>query len=189
MAQPNRTLSSQDDRLLDALLTDSPTSRPTPKGKQVQRSPHWRIHRAAAINTAGTAQTVLIRAIDPSVSSLGVDGVLADPTIDLYRGSELVLSNDNWKSGDKTAIEATGLQPTNDKEAAILTTLDPGAYTAVYSRKRHQHPYRLRRSLPNGVRGAAAAEQSFTGRGRRLPPEPRPGRRRHRARSRYRRRG
>lgn len=82
-------------------------------------------------NEVGTAQTVLIRAIGPSLSGAGIDGALADPTIDLYRGSELILSNDNWKSDNEAAIEATGLQPGNVKEAAILTTLDPGSYSAV----------------------------------------------------------
>jgi hypothetical protein len=43
----------------------------------------------------------------------------------------LILSNDNWKSDDEAAIEGTGIPPTNDKEAALLVTLDPGSYTAV----------------------------------------------------------
>jgi len=74
---------------------------------------------------------VLIRAIGPSLTKAGVTGALADPTIDFYRGSELILSNDNWKTDDEAAIEATGIPPTNDKESAILVTLDPGSYTAV----------------------------------------------------------
>ena len=31
----------------------------------------------------------------------------------------------------QTEIEATGLQPTNDLESAVLATLAPGAYTAI----------------------------------------------------------
>jgi len=80
---------------------------------------------------ASSPQTVLIRALGPSLGNAGVDGVLADPTVDLYLGSRLILSNDNWKTDDETAIQATGLAPTMDKESAILVTLDPGAYTAV----------------------------------------------------------
>jgi len=79
----------------------------------------------------GTPQTVLIRALGPSLSDSGVPGALANPTIDLYRGSDLIVSNDNWKSDNESAIEATGIPPANDKEAAILVTLDPGSYTAV----------------------------------------------------------
>lgn len=78
-----------------------------------------------------TSQQVLIRAIGPSLSAAGVTGALADPTIDFYRGSQLILSNDNWKTTDEAAISATGLAPSNDQEAAILVTLDPGSYTAV----------------------------------------------------------
>ncbi len=82
-------------------------------------------------NAAGTPQRVLIRGLGPSLAAAGVDGALANPTIDLYRGSQLIASNDNWKDMDQTAIEDTGLQPTDNNEAAILLTLDPGSYTAV----------------------------------------------------------
>ena len=37
----------------------------------------------------------------------------------------------NWKSDDESGIASTGIPPTDDKEAAILVTLDPGSYTAV----------------------------------------------------------
>ena len=74
---------------------------------------------------------MIIRARGPSLTAAGVDGALQDPTLDFYRGSQLILSNDNWKTENKAAIEATGLAPTNDKESAILVTLDPGSYSAV----------------------------------------------------------
>jgi hypothetical protein len=76
-------------------------------------------------------EQVLIRAIGPSLSSSGISGALADPTIDFYRGSQLIISNDNWKTSDQTNIQNTGIPPPNDKEAALLMTLDPGSYTAV----------------------------------------------------------
>ena len=41
------------------------------------------------------------------------------------------MSNDNWKDSQEAAIEATGVAPTDDKEAAILATLPPGPYTAI----------------------------------------------------------
>jgi hypothetical protein len=77
------------------------------------------------------SQQILMRALGPSLTDAGVTDALANPTIDFYRGSQLILSNDNWKSDDESAIEATGIPPENDKEAAILVTLDPGSYTAV----------------------------------------------------------
>jgi hypothetical protein len=47
----------------------------------------------------------------------------------------LLVENDNWKvrsdeSSQQAEIEATGLQPGNDLEAALVTTLPPGQYPA-----------------------------------------------------------
>ncbi len=41
---------------------------------------------------------VVIRAVGPSLSNYGITNALQDPTLDIYRGSQLILSNDNWKS-------------------------------------------------------------------------------------------
>lgn len=81
----------------------------------------------------GTApKKVIIRGIGPSLN--GVGATLQDPTLELHRGNATLATNDNWKA-NQAAVEATGLQPTNDAESAILTTLDPGAYTAILSGK------------------------------------------------------
>ena len=58
-------------------------------------------------------------------------GALANPTLELYQGSTLLESNDNWRDTNQAAIEATGIAPTDDQESAIVRTLDPGAYTAI----------------------------------------------------------
>lgn len=88
-------------------------------------------------NTDGKA-TVLIRAIGPSLVSSGVQAPLADPTLELHDSNGSTLStNDNWKINDQTqqsqesAIRATTIPPGSDLESAIVTTLAPGAYTAV----------------------------------------------------------
>jgi len=53
-----------------------------------------------------------------------------------YRSRGAVLaSNDDWKTTQMVAIEASGIPPTNDLEAAILMTLPAGAYTAIVSGK------------------------------------------------------
>ncbi|MDQ6625839.1 MAG: hypothetical protein M3Y69_06840 [Verrucomicrobiota bacterium] len=83
------------------------------------------------IVTGTQPKKVLIRALGPST---GVAGSLADPTLELYTGSTLLASNDNWVSSqDKQAIQDTGIAPKNDAESAILRTLPAGnsAYTAV----------------------------------------------------------
>jgi hypothetical protein len=46
-----------------------------------------------------------------------------------------VVENDDWKirsngTSQQAELEATGLQPTNDLEAAVVVTLPPGQYTA-----------------------------------------------------------
>ena len=43
----------------------------------------------------------------------------------------LIASNDDWKDTQEAEIDATGLAPTNDNEAAILQNLASGAYTAI----------------------------------------------------------
>ena len=75
---------------------------------------------------------VLVRALGPSLTALGVDNALADPTLELHDANgALIQSNDNWKDTQEGQIEATGLPPTNDLESAIFATLAPGAYTAI----------------------------------------------------------
>jgi glucose/arabinose dehydrogenase len=78
-------------------------------------------------------RTVLVRALGPSLTALGVPGALQDPTIELHDSSGTTLaSNDNWKSDQQTQITAAGLAPTDDREAAILSApLAPGNYTAI----------------------------------------------------------
>ena len=81
----------------------------------------------------GTQPTeVLIRALGPSLTALGVSGALLDPILEL-RGSDgsLIAENDNWKDTQEAEIIATTIPPSNDKESAIVDTLAPGNYTAV----------------------------------------------------------
>ena len=75
---------------------------------------------------------ILIRAIGPSLTGLGVPGALADPTLELHdAGGNLLLSNNDWKETQEQEISETALAPGNDRESAILATLDPGSYTAI----------------------------------------------------------
>jgi hypothetical protein len=82
--------------------------------------------------SGSTPKTVLVRARGPSMIALGVTGVLANPVLNLYSGSTVIASNDDWGSADNAAaVSATGLAPSDPNEAAILTTLSPGPYTAI----------------------------------------------------------
>jgi len=83
----------------------------------------------------GTApKHVLLRAIGPSIT--GLPGVLADPVLELHGPAGFAtVTNNNWQDDpvQAAAILATGLAPTNNLEAAIDVTLNPGAYTGVMS--------------------------------------------------------
>jgi hypothetical protein len=84
-------------------------------------------------STGGSGQ-VLLRALGPSLGELGVANPLADPMLELRDSNgTLIASNDNWKSDQQTEIEATGLAPADDAEAALLATVVSGAYTAIES--------------------------------------------------------
>jgi hypothetical protein len=47
----------------------------------------------------------------------------------------LIAANDNWKDTQQAQIQATGLAPPNNLDAAILITLSPGAYTVFLQGK------------------------------------------------------
>lgn len=90
------------------------------------------------IITGSEPKQVLLRAIGPSLTSFGVSDPLPDPVIELHGPNTFVtIRNDNWRDDpvQETLIKATGIPPTNDKEAAIHATLVPGAYTAVVTGK------------------------------------------------------
>ena len=75
---------------------------------------------------------VLLRAIGPSLAQSGISGALEDPVLELHGSNgDLILENDNWRSTQQIAINATGLAPKDNRESAILATLQPGAYTAI----------------------------------------------------------
>lgn len=85
----------------------------------------------AASSSGGSGQ-VILRALGPSLASAGVLNPLLDPTLELYDSNGVLLAaNDNWKDTQQTEIEATGIPPTNDAEAAIVRTFAPGGYTAI----------------------------------------------------------
>lgn len=72
---------------------------------------------------------VLVRALGPS---LPVPGALADPVLELHDSNgTLFASNDDWRDTQQFEIQATTIPPTKDAESAIVSTLAPGAYTAI----------------------------------------------------------
>ena len=89
------------------------------------------IGRGLGANGAGSVK-VLIRGLGPSLTQANVAGALQDPTLELHDGNgAIIASNDNWKDTQQSAIQATGLAPSDDRESAILTILTKGGYTAI----------------------------------------------------------
>jgi hypothetical protein len=84
------------------------------------------------IVSGNVPKRVIVRAIGPSLTHFGVPGALADPVLELHGpGAFATVTNNNWRDTQEAEIQATGIPPTDDLESAIVTTLAPGAYTAI----------------------------------------------------------
>ena len=77
-------------------------------------------------------KAMLIRAVGPSLAGLAVSGALSDPRFSLVNGAVTVSANDNWLAADAGAMATTGAfaLTAGSKDAALLTSLSAGAYTA-----------------------------------------------------------
>jgi hypothetical protein len=77
---------------------------------------------------------VLIRAIGPSLAQFGVTGVVANPSLAVFKGNTQIGANAGW-GGDASlaavfaSVGAFAL-PATSADCAMVLTLDPGDYTA-----------------------------------------------------------
>jgi polygalacturonase len=84
-----------------------------------------------------TGRTVLIRGIGPTLSGFGVAGTLGDPQLTVYDAKGAVIAtNDDWAGDANVAaiaasVGAFPLASASSKDAAVVLTLAPGAYTAI----------------------------------------------------------
>ncbi|HEU5078885.1 MAG TPA: putative Ig domain-containing protein [Opitutaceae bacterium] len=77
-------------------------------------------------------KTVLLRGVGPTLKQFGITEALQNPHIRLYHNADLVAENEDWSGSDIVAAnERIGVFPLAEggKDAAMLVTLDPGAYT------------------------------------------------------------
>ncbi len=92
---------------------------------------------AGFVVAGDTPKRVLVRAVGPSLAAFGVTGVLADPQLQIFGGGSLVVENDNWGGTPAliTAAGQVGAFPLDaaSRDAAVVATLPPGAYTAQVS--------------------------------------------------------
>lgn len=98
----------------------------------VQTGDHVLIAGFIVSGTGPIGNSVVIRAIGPSLTAAGITDALQNPVLELRDSSgTLIASNDNWKDSQQSAIEGTTIAPTDDRESAILTSLLGGSYTAI----------------------------------------------------------
>jgi uncharacterized delta-60 repeat protein len=77
------------------------------------------------------AVKLVVRAIGPSLQQFGISNALSDTTLQLRdQQGTILLENDDWQATQKQELESIGLQPSHDREAALVTTIQPGLYTA-----------------------------------------------------------
>lgn len=80
-------------------------------------------------------KTVVLRGRGPSLQANGqpVAGRLMNPVLELFDSTgQRLQRNDDYKNAPNAAqITQTGLAPSDDREAAIMIELAPGAYTTV----------------------------------------------------------
>jgi hypothetical protein len=117
-------------RLSDSILLNSSTRVRTSAGDDVSIG--------GFIIAGAMKKKAIVRGLGPSLKINGapVAGTLADPTIQLRKADgTLVAANDDWKTTQQTEIEASGLAPADNREAAISASLDPGNYTVLLSGK------------------------------------------------------
>jgi len=86
--------------------------------------------------SGSSPRTLLVRGIGPTLAKFGVSGALADPVLKIFvQGNDTpIYMNDNW-GGAQAIIDAAAKTgafalDANTKDACLLVTLNPGAYTA-----------------------------------------------------------
>ncbi|MBS0662049.1 MAG: immunoglobulin domain-containing protein [Verrucomicrobia bacterium] len=91
--------------------------------------------------TSGGKQ-LLIRGIGPTLGNFGVPNVMADPVLDVIPQGATTpqVTNDDWAGdagvvGVANAVGAFALPSTTSKDCALVTTLNPGVYSAKVSGK------------------------------------------------------
>lgn len=84
-----------------------------------------------------SSKTVLVRGAGPALSSFNISATAPNPILRLYRDGVLVAENDDWSKASNasdivTVANRVGAFPftAGSKDAALLLTLEPGAYTA-----------------------------------------------------------
>lgn len=89
-------------------------------------------------DVAANGQSLLIRGVGPTLATFNVAAPLADPTIELFRGSTRLTQNDNWEASTGAPALASQVNafnlPAGSRDAVIVQNgLPRGAYTVQVS--------------------------------------------------------
>ena len=79
-----------------------------------------------------TSLRMLLTTRGPSLEQFGIADYAGDPSIQLFAGAEVIAANDNWATALDASIPAENqIFALASPDAALLVTLDPGAYTVI----------------------------------------------------------
>jgi hypothetical protein len=74
----------------------------------------------------------VVRALGPSLAAAGIPDPLLNPVLQMFDANgNTIASNDDWRDGQAGELQALGLAPGDEREAAIVAILPPGGYTAI----------------------------------------------------------
>lgn len=132
--------------LVIAEIYDNSTTRTAASPRLVNLSTLTEIDSGATLAVGfvlrgSTSRTVLVRGVGPSLGTIfGLGGVMSDPKLELFNNDTgaKITENDNW-GGDAQLMDAAAsvgafaLADTATKDAVLLVTLAPGAYSARVS--------------------------------------------------------
>ncbi len=90
------------------------------------------------IITGDVSKKIIVRGVGPSLVDSGLTDVIDDPTLQLFGTGGQIAFNDDWRDLQESDIADTQLQPSDNREPAIIATLSPAAYTAIVSGKNGQ---------------------------------------------------
>ena len=84
----------------------------------------------------GSGDTLLIRAVGPTLLGYGLPSILPDPTITLYNGANAAIGTySGWDPSLAPTMASVGAFPlaTGSADTALVATLPPGSYSAIIS--------------------------------------------------------
>jgi hypothetical protein len=82
-----------------------------------------------------TPQNILLRAVGPGLTQFGIQGALADPRVQLYRDGQVIAANEDLTASAAEAAARAGAfpLPAGSKDAALVFSVTPGAYSVILS--------------------------------------------------------